>query len=318
MIRVYLFFIFWIFASLPLPVAATGILLSTSPEVPRDGDTVAVIATPVGDSPTLVEFIWTVDGADVASGYGVQRITTRAPALGESTLVEVTVRTGNTLIGSNTIDITPARVTLEWESNGLLPPGYNGRPLLGGQGAVRFLAVTEFVRRNGSRVPESDLVYTWKVNGKVRASESGYGKNVFFTEPPFFNNTFNVEVLVASRDTTLRATAGTVIRPVSPQVLVYETAPLSGPKLWRAITDSHEFIEEEVSFIAFPTYAGPALGSDIAWELNGKPLEFETTNTRTTVFKKTGSGSGSYRVRAAFENPFKFLDFGEQSFLLHF
>lgn len=302
---------------LPLNAGANGILLTTAPEFPQAGESVTVTAAPIGDNPAFILFTWRVDGTEVARGYGVSRIVTNAPSLGDSSLVEVTAAIGDALIGTNTIDITPARVTLEWESNGILPPAYDGRPLLGAHGLVRLVAVSEFIQNN-VRLSTEDLVYVWNINGTARTTASGYGRSVLITEPPFFNNPFSVEVRVFTRDKKLQARATTTIRPVSPQVLVYETLPLSGGRWWSAVTDRYPFSTSEVSFSAYPTYASPEVARAVTWSLGSDHVTLEGADPRNMVFKKTGIGTGTYTVRAAFENPFKFLEYGAHTFLLQF
>lgn len=312
---------FVLLALLTLPLvtfgAFDGIVFSSVPQHPEPGERVTVTATLLGEESAGVVFVWFVDGKEVAEGVGMTELAIDAPALGKRTDIEVTASgVGGAVLGTGTYTIQPASVTIEWEGSGSAPPFYKGKPLLTGHGQFTATAVPAFVNARGERISPSDILYTWRINGKQDSAGSGYGRSVYRGETPFFDDAFTVSVTAETRDRSLAATDRVSIAPVAPQLLIYEYTPLGGPALGRMVGTTYPFIEEEVSFIAYPLFATNAESSIVSWFLNGSLLEFDTGDQRLAVFKKTGEGTGSFRVTTRYEDPVRFLDKTESSFFL--
>lgn len=305
--------------SLALPLVAfaaplEGVLITTKPENPGPGAAVTVTATLLDGDKSGAVYSWLVDNELVYEAVGAHTFVVEAPALGKSRSVRVLV---NGVEQNDPLILEPAQVTIEWEAAAPVPPPfYIGRPLVAAQGQVRAHAVTELIRPNGTRVPSSEIKYTWRINGTALARNSGFGAESITTKPPFYDNPFILSVIAESRD-GLRAESGAVIRPAAPDIVVYEVTPLGGLLNHKAIGNAYPFATDEVTFIAYPlNVSSPAL--DYEWSLNGATITNNSSDPRTAIFKKTGAGTGSHNIGVSFSNQSAFLDQLRYSFLLHF
>ena len=295
-----------------------GILLSASPENPAPGSRVEISASLIGGSGYANDLVWTVDGRAVTEGVGNNVLTITAPKLGGSVEVIATAVDSGRIVASGTLTIRPSEVTIEWEGDGMTTLVPQTRPLLTGHGSVRALAISSLVTASGARVPDRDVLYTWKVNGKIQAGASAYGKNTITASPTFFSDRFVLSVSAKSRDGALEAESGMVVTPRPAQVVIYETSPLGGLDDANAIVGVYPFTEDEVSFMALPLNISRKEQFDLAWSLNGQPVQTDTGDTRLAVFKKTASGHGQYTVGVTYKSVNNFLDRAVHSFLLNF
>lgn len=292
--------------------AAFDVVLSVAPESPQPYAPITVTATPIGFNATETPFTWLVNDDVVGSGYGIDTITLTAPALGETLSVRLLIRDEER---ARPLTIRPARVTIEWEGITEVPPAYVGRPLVGGQGAVRAVAIPEFIAQN-RRVPSSQINYTWRLNGSTLTKLSGYGRDRVIVEPPFYDTPFTLSV--EAEGGGVRAAYATRIRAVSPDIVIYEFSPLSGILSNRALGSDYFFSASEASFIAYGLHTSRPASLSYQWKLGGTPIELQTGDPRVAVFKKTGEGEGAYQVSVKLMNDDAFLDVFERSFLLHF
>ncbi len=174
------------------------------------------------------------------------------------------------------------------------------------------------MRSNGAHVSPADIVYTWRVDDTVQTRASGVGRTTFTTVSPFFNNSYRLSVTTTSRDGSLVAETSTVITPRKPEIVFYELSPLAGLLDERALVDSYPFVREEVAVRAYPLHITDPQALIPQWALNGTALTIDTGDPFLAVFRKTGSGSGTYRVDLSFTHPVDFLKRGGSTFLLTF
>ena len=290
--------------------------ITTEPESPRPGQELTLTASLFDENPLAVEFVWTKDGEIFAEGPGVQRAITQAPAVGKQVTIAVTILKNGAIIGSDELRLAPASVTLEWEAQTNTPPLYKGRPLMSPHAFMSAYAVSEFVGGTGARISENDILYTWRVNGSVVTRASGYGRNSAIFESPFYDSPFTVEVRAISRDGTLSASQLETIQPVRPSAVVYPTSPLRGTELWSPVITAYPFQSDEVSFIAYPLFTSRSGPLQTVWELDGVPLESVGADPRVSVFRKTGPGTGSFRVGVSVSSENNFLEQIRRGFLL--
>jgi hypothetical protein len=295
-----------------------GILLSTNPENPAPGSRVQITASVLGGTNYANDLVWTVDGMTATEGVGTNALTITTPTLGNAVEVIATAVDAGTIVASGTLVIRPSEVTIEWEGDGATIPFSHVRPLLTGHGSIKAQAIATLITSRGTRVADKDVLYVWKVNGKIVSGSSGYGRNTLSAAPTFFNDRFFVSVSAQSRDTSLKAESSVVIFPHPAQVVVYETSPLGGLLDTNAITGVYPFEHDEVSFMAFPLNTSNDEQHDLAWSINKEPVQTDSGDSRRVVFKKTAAGHGQYTVGVTYSSTNNFLDRAVQSFLLNF
>lgn len=306
-----------LFALTPLALHAAqfdDVLLTARPEAPRPGERVTVTATLLGADTAGTVFTWLVNDEQVARGVGNNTLAVDAPKLGSTLSVRVLI---NGEDRSAPLTLRPAEVSLEWEGLTVSPPFYIGRPLMGGQGSVRILAVPNLVTTNGSAVPPQDINYSWRVNGSVLQKQSGYGVQSVVIKPPFYDDPFTVSVSAESRS-GLRAVQSQTFLVASPDVVVYEISPLGGLLDTLAVTRDFQFTANEVTFMAYPLNTSQPANLEYQWTLSDTPIALNTGDPRLAVFRKTGSGTGAYTVGLNITSQTAFLDLVRKTFLLHF
>ncbi|MEN9389942.1 MAG: hypothetical protein RLZZ283_42, partial [Candidatus Parcubacteria bacterium] len=249
-------------------------------------------------------------------GEGVSSISMVAPGRGQTVDIVVSAVAEGGASNRTVFTLAPQDVSLVYESESALPPFIGIRPLGDAHSTFTVLAVPDLIE-GASRVLNRDIYYEWSVNGSIRNSLSGYGRSVITLEPPLFNSAFSVKVTASSRGgSTAERTA--TLSPKSPDVVIYESGPLSGVETARAVVGTHQFPNEETAFIAYPLYVKDWRDLTIGWTLNGAPIVLETDDIRRATFRKTGAGSGSYRVGVEYTHPKRFFEEKNQSFLLNF
>lgn len=297
--------------------AFSGLILSQKPEVPVPGSEVLITASSIDRDVMQLEFVWSVDGKKVAQAVGQTTLTVAAPQVGERMSVVVEAREQGRAYGAQELVIQPAALYLEWEGRTSVPPFYTGKRLASPQTSVVISAIPHFVYPNGARENAENIFFEWRVNGSLRYTPT-LGKSSATLDLPLLNKPFFVTVTGVSRDGSLKGQGNIVVSPVTPEVVVYETAPLGGLLDRRAVTKALQFQGEEVTLTAYPLYASPREALTFEWLLNRSTVETEEGRSHTITFRKTGSGSGSYTVEASYRNPARFLERAAHSFLLQF
>lgn len=306
-----------------LPVTAlaatpfSGLVLTLKPEIPRPGETVTISALSVDRDLNALEFIWKVDGKEVADDIGVTSIQVTTPVIGSSSIISVSVIGGGKVYAEEQVELRPAALYLESDAKSSVPPFYIGKRLPGPQSTVVFSAVPDFVRSDGTRLTPSDLFYEWRVNGALKIKPT-LGKSSAEFDAPFFNKPFTVSVSAYSKGGALRAEDAAFIVPTDSDLVIYETSPLGGVLDQHAVRDTYTLTAEEVTLTAFPLFVKNPSDIKFSWLLNKSPVDLPPGDTHTVTFRKTAEGSGSYNVSASFSNPVRFLERGVRSFLLQF
>lgn len=298
-------------------VPFSGLILSQQPQVARPQSEVTITATSIDRAVDVLEFIWKVDGEIVANQIGLASLTVTAPAVGDSIIVSVEVRSGGRTYASETLVIRPAALYLESDGKSSVPPFYIGERLPAVQGRVVFTAIPNFVLENGARLSPNDLLFEWRVNG-IQKIKPALGKSSAEFEVPFFGKPFTVAVTAYSRDGTLRAEESSFVIPTAPDIVVYESSPLSGILDQRAVHDQYLLKSEEVTLVAYPLFTRNSEDIELNWSLNNSPVELPENESRSVTFRKTAEGSGAYQVGVAFSNPLLFLERASRAFLLQF
>ena len=294
--------------------ASPDVLLSVNPEYPAPRTPVTVTAQVVGGGGSGALYTWLINDEVVARAVDQTALTLTAPELGDRTRVRLLI---NDEERSRELVIESGRVTIEWEGISERPPFYTGRSLLGGQGVARAQSIAELVRPDGTRVPESDIRYTWRIDGSVLRSESGIGRDRVFVRPPFYDNPFTLSVTAEGRGGQ-RAESSVQVVPVPLDVVLYETSPLGGVWDESSLRDVVPFTESELSVRAYPLSASDSPRLEYSWHLNNEQVPSVTGDKRAIVFKKTGSGRGLYDVSLEISSASSFLDKVGAAFQLQF
>ncbi len=300
-----------------LPSFGSVLEIGVSPEHPVPGNTVTLTVSDPAQETGTTAYMWLVNGATVDQGVDHTSISITAGTLGAAQTIRVVAIENGVPRGDAVAIIRPASVDIVWEGVTYTPPLYIGRPLPSGQSTVRIMAIPHLTT-NGNEVSANSLVYSWKIDGVYTQKQSGYGKSSITMTPPRFATAFNVSVVAGTRDGTIVAENSVRIEPQTPSVIIYENAPLLGMRFDRALTGLFPFVDEEVSFIAYPMFASDLNDVSFTWNLDTIPFAVDPLKPRAATFRKVGGGSGTHAVSVSFESAKKFLEHADASFQLTF
>ena len=260
--------------------------VSISPEYPRPFETISV--TPESTLIDLASAVVTVsvNGRLVSSDSGAQSIPVNVGGLGERTTITVTARTGGKTYTKSLI-IRPADVALVVEPVSTSHPFYLGALGLAPEGRVRVIALADLRSSVGSRIPPGSLIYTWRFGNKILQSESGIGKNILTASGPLRYRDAQVNVTVTNADSSIAASASTLLQPVDPIVRIYPSAPLFGVDFDHALSGSYTLPGTEESFRGVPYFFGAA--PTLAWSVGGQG----SGGDKDVTVRTTGSGAGT-------------------------
>lgn len=218
---------------------------------------------------------WRIDGKAVP-GRG-KTLPAETGALGTKLSVSAEVQTPEGSLISAQTDIFPTAIDLLYESDSYVPPFYEGRALPSAGSMVRLQAMAHFVRSNGSTISPQDIDYTWKRNGRVLGSQSGFGRASVTIDAPYLFGTDTVSVEAASRDGTYSGSTSVLIPSVEPVLRLYMDHPLYGLRLDQALPRSSTITEREMTFAIIPFFATARTPTDpallYAWTVDGKPIQ---------------------------------------------
>jgi hypothetical protein len=224
------------------------------PSVPQPGELVQIRVVSYSTDLDKAYVVWTQDGQTVAEGAGLLTFAFVAPDAGEQTVVRMSAAKQGGGQVSKTFTVAPAELDLVYEAQTYAPPFYRGRTDFTNSSAVKVVALPNFVNPStGATIPADDLVYTWRVDGTVNQSLSGYGRSTAELVGELVSRGLDVELEVEAIDSPLRARATLFVADSMPDVAVYEDHPLYGVIFERAAdTDAYPVGASEVSLLAVP------------------------------------------------------------------
>lgn len=252
-----------------IPGASGAVQITMTPVQATPGGTARLtLKSPIFDLENSL-ISWRVDGELISEGEGVVTVSVQLGAAGETTEVTASViHGGDDALAS--VSITPASLDLMWEGDGLSPGFYRGRTLTGVGAKITFVAYPTFVR-DGQRIPEKDLIYTWRRGESILGSLSGRGKSSMSIQDSLLSSEV-ISVEARTADGTISAQASTRLPAPRTQLRLYHEHPLFGTLFHQALGQNTFTSDNEMTFQAIPYFApaktanDPAL--DYGWHVN--------------------------------------------------
>ncbi len=292
------------------------------PSVPKPGDIVSVRVDSYSTDLNKAYVVWTRDGAVIAEGTGAVSTSFVAPAAGKLATIEmVAAKVGGGTV-TKKITVAPADLNIIYEAETYTPPFFQGRAEFTNSSRVRLVAVPRFVDPDTSlEIPAADLVYTWRVDGTVDQSISGYGRYAVDVLGELVSRGLEVEVEVESVTSPLRARASLLVKDQQPDVAVYEDHPLYGVLFERAVDSNQKgaypVSASEISLLAVPysmdIYSLSDPRAKWSWLTGGGKGPAAASATFRPEEGATGEASASIRV-----NHQNFAQYGDRKVVLDF
>lgn len=272
------------------------------PSIPKPGDLVSIRVDSYSTDLNKAYVTWTQDGVVVSEGAGVVTFTFVAPDAGERTVIEMAAAKQGGGVVRKKFTVAPADLDLTYEAQTYTPPFYEGRAEFTNSSVVRVVSLPNFIDPDtGEEIPADQLVYTWRVDGTVEQSISGYGRSVADIRGELVSRGLDIEVEAEAVDADLKARASISIKDTRPEVAVYERHPLYGIIFEQALgQDPYPVKEEEVSLVAVPYSMDISSLNDPRVEWNWRTELGKGPSTPVITFRPetgaTGLADASIRI----------------------
>lgn len=264
--------------------------ISVYPEYPRPYEEVTItVESTLFNISTSDVTIW-LNGAVVEEG--ARSVVVKMGGPGTKSTIRASVTSVEGTYSAERV-IGPAQVALIIEPDSTAHPFYEGALLTPSEGRVRVIAVADIRTSAGTRVPQNQIAYEWRLGSQILLDESGAGRNVLSAmAPPRYRDAV-VSVTAQTKDQSVVAYASTVISPLDPLVRIYSKSPLRGVSFANALFDSFAVSGREASFRVVPYFfANPP---SLAWSIN---TNVSDTDQDITVRAGGGAGTAALKVTA--------------------
>jgi len=284
-----------------IPGISDPVSVIVSPETPKPNGSVSIKIQSFSIDLDRALIVWTVNGKEENKGVGLKQFNLIAGPNGSTKRVDVTATVVGMGTFKQTVLIKPADVSLIWESDTYTPPFYKGKALHSFNGAFKVIAIPEFIGSDGKRIDPRDLIYTWKKNGEVQGSDSGYGKSTFITsQTSYLRQGEYISVEVSSPSENAAGSGSITVIPTVPKLVLYEKSPLYGVQYEKSLTGNTKLENEEITVLAEPYFFSVASNRSnaltYAWTLNGSALSSFANEPEVTLRKVGGQGVASLSV----------------------
>lgn len=197
---------------------------------------------------------WLVNGKHLEESDGNKTITVPVGAIGTETRVSLVAQGANGLNAQPEIVLRPTELELQWEGDGFAPPLYRGRTLVSIGTNIRAHAEVRFVRANGLRIPEENIIYTWTLDGVALPEASGRGRSSPTIPMQELYGDAILTVEARSTDTLFSARRSVRIPRLEPLLVLYRAHPLLGINYGAAIAQKAPLTESEITVAALPFF----------------------------------------------------------------
>jgi hypothetical protein len=259
-----------------------------------------------------------LNGKLVKSGKGLTSFSFKAGNAGVTTNLSISIQLQRGGSFVKELSITPAGLKILYEALSYTPPFYKGRALFAPQGFVKLEAVPQFSASSNSLNNNSNLVYTWTIDGEVRQSLGGYGKNTAVIRGSVLGLSTEVEVTATDPITNVTAEGFTTLDPYDPYIVFYENSPLYGVVFERALGGSIILSNEETNIFAAPFNVSKEDLNNVkySWRING--ISAEGISGRSAIFRKPEGVTGESNISLDIESTAKPLQSGSGSFSISY
>lgn len=246
------------------------ISISLKPENPQPNSKAVATLDAPSESLNTGEIAWMINGEVIISGKDKKSITFNTGNVGEKLELAAIIQQPGLPILVARKTINPSRVTLLKESETYTPPFYKGRSRHSAHAYIKFAAIAEIPKDDGSLYSTDELVYSWSKNSMALQEQSGVGKSIMRIKGPGFKGTDLITVRVSNAQNTISANMSTVVESEDPEILIYERKPLLGIKYFDAIKNGSTVPGPDVHLIAEPYFVD-------AESKNSKLLQYKWT-----------------------------------------
>ncbi len=305
-------------------VKAGYVDISTDPKYPEPNQSIKISLISYLFDLNRAKIYWYVNGSLYKSGIGVQEINIMSGDSGEGTSINVVANTieGNKIEKHTTI--MPIEMTLLWEADTYTPPFYKGKALLSPESIIKIIALPNIKLKNQKVLNPNNLVYMWIGEGRSDSfsdvNNSGYGKNILYTQAPLPTRDNTIEVDVSSLDNSIKSSKSIKIESVDPNILFYEDDPIKGVLYGRAMVDNFNLKKQEIQLRAEPYFFSTQdknVGNlTYEWYVNDKKVN--KSGQEITFRQENKKNVGFSNISIDIRNTYRKFQQAVNSFVLNF
>ena len=249
------------------------LVISMNPLHPSPGERVRFSLSSNLLNLEYTNIVWKQNDKEIGGGTGMVEFEITAGALGVKHIISADVSDKNLSAHAEAV-IIPTQVDLLYDADSYIPPFYKGRALPSAGSRIRMQAIAQFKRPDGTLIPESSIVYTWKQNGRIMNAVSGRGKSSATFDAPSLFGAHTIVVRAVSYDGVFSGETSVVIPSVDPSVLLYEDHPLFGTMYHQALANNAVISDSERTLVGVPHFASVITLSDpqllYEWRINNQ------------------------------------------------
>ncbi len=290
-------------ASAQMPILNEFLKLNLRPANPAPFETItANIELNLTDL-KKAEVAWFIDGELAESGIGNTRFEFNAGAPGDTTRLNLELKTFEGQTFRREIVIRPAEVNIVWNAETYSPPFYSGRSLFTDRSEITVSAIPLFLDSQGGMADPKNLVYSWYRENLLLRDLSGVGRDRITIGAGPITRPIGIKVVVATQNNSMRAEKTATIINTDPQVLIYEDSPLYGLLFNRAL-QNFELKDREIVLSAIPysfsTFFRESRDLEYVWRQSGQTIRTTGNQSLITLRNEeqaTGQAEISVSVR---------------------
>ncbi len=282
-----------------IPEFKPSIFIYTDPIYPMPFQDISIHVETYSFSLDESTITWYLDNKLISSGLGLKEIRAKTGDSGKDLLIRAVIKN---VAGEYTTDakITPSGLSIMSESLTTVPPLYKGRalPILGS--IQKFVAVTDFRDSAGRNIPDSNIVFTWKVDGETEPKASGTGKNTYIYVPReiYMTPPRKISVTAKVAGLEMQNTKTVNVSYVNPRVLMYAKSPTHGVIFNQMASDTKRLGGKEIEIVSFPLFYNKENASSLSysWYINDKNIKTASNNVNAIIFGRQEGQSGKDKI----------------------
>ncbi|MDE2030676.1 MAG: hypothetical protein KGI58_00215 [Patescibacteria group bacterium] len=279
----------------------SDITASTQPENPEPYQDVTISLVSYATDLNKATIEWRSGSKVLLSGIGRTNFSIKAPGPNVTAVYTATITpVGDTNSITKQIIISPSDIEVLWESvDGYTPPFYKGKSFASPESLIKVVAIPDTSAVKSS----SNLVYTWKNNGKTIQSASGYGKDSYIFANNELNRSEEITVSASTVDGSYNATKTINIPIIDPKIVFYKRSPTDGVLYNSALVNDVFMSGDEFTIVATPYFLATLGNEDkftYSWQINGNSISTPSKKTELTV--RPSSRGGYATIGVTMEN----------------
>ena len=287
-------------AQLLLPNLGSPVSFILSPENPGPDEIVDVRIESFSLDLNRTTINWLVDGSLFAQGNGLDAIQIRTGPIGSETIVSVIIRPDEVTEIFDQIVIRPTHISILWEADTYTPPFYQGRALPSSNSTILIEAYPDIRNQLGNKIPNNDLIFTWKKNGGIINRISGRGQSSAIIDSPLLFGEDIISVDVVSLDNRYNGSSFARIPSKDPHISIYKDDPLIGIMYHQAIPSFDTIPQSDITLAAVPFYFSARNSNDTnvsyVWEVNNLSIPTDPRDPSRIILRLANGIIGAATV----------------------